>query len=269
MEEGSPSCCVGFMFSTSSPLMLTRTIWVVQLDRPGSRQVTAIQTDPGWDGDADRRARKRGGKAAVKRRYLGWLRPPPPWSRSLPSAPSEPQSLHSPPHRSTLSPRQKTRIKVFKNVKTGGGRWDVMFDLLGTPECNLPKEGETASPSQRSLCGAFASAGQWFRHLGGGREADYRWYYTTQTEEEEEEEKRWWDDHHRLLCWLVSWSSLWSPRLCVVERQEMRINGGGFTQKHISQFSVVTWWSQQGPCTSSSPVSPIFLLRWPATKWKK
>lgn len=40
----SPSCCVGLMFSISSPLMLTRTISVVQLDRPGSRQVTAVTT---------------------------------------------------------------------------------------------------------------------------------------------------------------------------------------------------------------------------------
>lgn len=40
----SPSCCVGLIFSISSPLMLTMMIWVVQLDRPGSRQVTAIQT---------------------------------------------------------------------------------------------------------------------------------------------------------------------------------------------------------------------------------
>lgn len=38
----SPSCCVGLIFSMSSPLMLTMTIWVVQLDRPGSRQVTAL-----------------------------------------------------------------------------------------------------------------------------------------------------------------------------------------------------------------------------------
>uniref|UniRef100_A0AAQ6AL55 Secreted protein n=1 Tax=Amphiprion ocellaris TaxID=80972 RepID=A0AAQ6AL55_AMPOC len=42
MIKLSPSCCLGLIFSISSPLMLTRMIWLVQLDRPGSRQVTAI-----------------------------------------------------------------------------------------------------------------------------------------------------------------------------------------------------------------------------------
>lgn len=43
-QVSSPSCCVGWMFSVSSPLMLTVTIWVVELDMPGSRQVTAVET---------------------------------------------------------------------------------------------------------------------------------------------------------------------------------------------------------------------------------
>lgn len=41
-----------------------------------------------------------------------------------------------------------------------------MYDLQETPGCSIPKEGETASPSQRSLCVAFVSAGRWFRRLG-------------------------------------------------------------------------------------------------------
>lgn len=40
-------------------------------------------------------------------------------------------------------------------------------DLQETPKCSIPKEGGTASPSPRSLCGVSASAGRWFQLLQG------------------------------------------------------------------------------------------------------
>lgn len=40
-----------------------------------------------------------------------------------------------------------------------------MFDLQETRECGIPKEAETASPSQHSLCEASVSAERLFQRL--------------------------------------------------------------------------------------------------------
>lgn len=129
--------------------------------------------------------------------YLGWLQPLPLCSQFLLWAPSVQQPLHFRPHQSTLS-NSDTRVKVSEkhtwHMKSQepiyvGKRvqdqkyfnkaiWHVKFSSLflqkklknttylqETPAYSIPKGGETASPSLRSLCGASVSAGQWFQHL--------------------------------------------------------------------------------------------------------
>lgn len=142
----SPSCCVGLIFSKSSPLMLTRTVWVVQLDRPGSRQVTVIQkknaaviivcsgrlnwvwilrTSPEMTYSHERQSNTK-----FPWVYLGWLQPLPLCSQFLLWAPSVQRPLRFHPHQSTLrfkdSKCQKRHLAhSFRSPVMSEKEWEI------------------------------------------------------------------------------------------------------------------------------------------------
>lgn len=83
---------------------------------------------------------------------------------------------------SSIKPESQTKVRHYTNARrahvksrpkmigsVGNLYSRKVLDLQETPGCNIPKEGETASPSQRSLCAAFAWAGRWFPRLRGAR----------------------------------------------------------------------------------------------------
>lgn len=221
----SPSCCNGLTFSNSSPLMLTATMWVVQLDIPGSKQVTAgprTKEEPSASFAEKRCFKKKNAAplAAASRvmRYLGWLRPPLLCSQFLLLAPSAQPLLHFRPHPSALNKmfswERWVALKRLQNpivlvnrgwVEQQSSVWTS--DLQETPECSIPKVGGTASPSPRSLCGASASAGRWSRHLQAKRVNGCRPARFTEAKVHSP------GAHRQMPRWLASSSSLQSPTL--------------------------------------------------------
>lgn len=118
--------------------------------------------------------------------YLEWLPLLPLCSRFLLLAPSAQQPPHFPPRQSILTADKEFNIKskdfIFKVCEIQDqkllscGVWQCLqrvfeetmekpSDLQETPECSIPWEDGTASPSPRSLYGASVSAGRWFQHL--------------------------------------------------------------------------------------------------------
>lgn len=113
-KNNSPSCCNGLMFSNSSPLMLTATMWVVQLDMPGSKQVTAAPRNQGTAVSPICRAAVF--KEKDRSRYLGWPPPPLLCSQFLPLAPAAQLLPHLLPHPSALSKTFPWRFNVFERL---------------------------------------------------------------------------------------------------------------------------------------------------------
>lgn len=80
-----------------------------------------------------------------------------------------------------------------------------------------------------------------------------------------QENKKRVDAHHLPACWFVSSSFSQSPRSWWVKNRSVNMCSDDYRMIiHVSWRRNSTWCFQQGPRTSSSPASPIFLLQWAA-----
>lgn len=155
---------------------------------------------------------------------------------------------------------QKWHKRVSCTRKSSNLYITKVWDLQGTPECNIPKEGETASPSRRSLCAASAWAGRWFPRLRGA--AHGRLYSMTNREHSPRTAYR--SKASVTISFCVGLSR--GPLRGLPDSARMTTRWD-LNKKNASRHptALITWWSRQDRCTWFSPASPISLLQWPAS----